>query len=329
MSLILPYEKMWDMPLGGTSDDKQVPHWAGNLIWGFLVFVFKICFRYRVDRRESIRGFYRKSGVVVVANHTSFLDVAFMYLATRPQQWLRFMGRESLFDNAHGLVGQILSRVGAFPVKRDAADRTAIKRATRMLKNDEIVGILPEGTRRGKTDRVPSIHAGVSVIARMAKVPILPMTVRNAELVKRKGERFRFPKITIEYGDPVLVEDFDFLPKEDRLDGCSWYAMRECFALSQRVPREQVDMPALFPGGKDFTAAFAQHPVPRHTTAEVVAGIQAEAADCHPKRSAQREVEGSPASPIESAAANATRDPSTSVRCASAQDDGASEKETS
>ena len=29
MSLFLPYEKMWDMPLGGTSDEKQVPHWAG------------------------------------------------------------------------------------------------------------------------------------------------------------------------------------------------------------------------------------------------------------------------------------------------------------
>ena len=40
MSLILPYEKIWDMPLGGTSDEKQAPHWAGNLIWGFLVFVF-------------------------------------------------------------------------------------------------------------------------------------------------------------------------------------------------------------------------------------------------------------------------------------------------
>lgn len=278
MSLILPYEKMWDMPLGGKSDDKQVPHWAGNLIWGFLVFVFKICFRYRVDRRESIRGFYRKSGVVVVANHTSFLDVAFMYLATRPKQWLRFMGRESLFDNAHGLVGQILSRVGAFPVKRDAADRAAIKRATRMLKDGEIVGILPEGTRRGKGTKTPEIHSGAAFVAKMGKAPILPMTVRNAELVKQKGQRFRFPKITIEYGDPVLVGDFDFLPKEDRLDGCTWYAMRECFALSQRVPREQVDMPALFPGGKDFTAVFAEHPVPRHTTAEVVAGIQAEAA---------------------------------------------------
>ncbi|MBC2890417.1 lysophospholipid acyltransferase family protein [Gordonibacter massiliensis (ex Traore et al. 2017)] len=275
MSLFLPYEKMWDMPLGGVSDERQVPHWAGNLIWGFLVFVFKICFRYRVDNRQSIRGFYRKSGVVVVANHTSFLDVAFMYLVTRPQQWVRFMGRESLFDNAHGLVGQILSRVGAFPVKRDAADRTSIKRATRMLKNDEIVGILPEGTRRGKGTKTPEIHSGAAFVAKMGKAPILPMTVRNAELVKQKGQRFHFPKITIEYGNPILLTDFDFLPKEDRLDGCTWYAMRECFALSQRVPRDQVDMRALFPGGRDFTDVFAEHPVPEHTTEEVVAGIDA------------------------------------------------------
>ena len=63
---------------------------------------------------------------------------------------MRFLGRENLFGNAHGLVGQVLSRVGAFPIKRDAADRTAIKRATRMLKSNEIVGIMPEGTRRGK-----------------------------------------------------------------------------------------------------------------------------------------------------------------------------------
>ncbi len=275
MSLFLPYEKMWDMPLGGVSEDKQVPHWAGNLIWGFLAFVFKICFRYRVDNRQSIRGFYRKSGVVVVANHTSFLDVAFMYLVTRPKQWLRFMGRESLFDNAHGLVGQILSRVGAFPVKRDAADRTSIKRAARMLKNDEIVGILPEGTRRGKGTKTPEIHSGAAFVAKMGKAPILPMTVRNAELVKQKGQRFHFPKITIEYGNPILLADFDFLPKEDRLDGCTWYAMRECFALSQRVPRDQVDMRALFPGGRDFTDVFAEHPVPEHTTEEVVAGIDA------------------------------------------------------
>lgn len=274
MSLFLPYEKLWDMPLGGTSEERQICHFPGNLIYGFLAFVFKICFRYRVDGRESLRGFRGRSGVLVVANHTSFLDVAFMYLAARPSQWVRFLGRAGLFENVHGLVGHILSRVGAFPIKRDAADRTAIKRATRMLKNNEVVGILPEGTRRGKGSRTPEIHSGAAFIAKMGQAPLLPMTVRNAELVKQKGRFLRFPKITVEYGRPLLVSDFDFLPKEDRLDGCSWYAMRECFALSQRVPADRVDMVALFPDGPDFTEVFARHRVPTHTTEEIVEGIE-------------------------------------------------------
>lgn len=273
MSLFLPYEKLWDMPLGGDSDDKQVPHWAGNIIYWFLAIVFKACFRYRVDGRENLRGFKGKSGVLVVSNHTSFLDVAFMYLSARLSQWIRFLGREDLFDNAHGLVGQILSRVGAFPIKRDSADRSAIKRAARMLKNKECVGILPEGTRRGKGSKTPEIHSGAAFIARMGHAPILPMTVRNAEKVKEKGKFFRFPKITIEYGNPILVSDFDFLPKEDRLDACTWYAMRECFALSRRCAPEEVDMRELFPTSRDFTQEFADHVVARHTTEELVAEI--------------------------------------------------------
>ncbi len=273
MSLFLPYEKMWDMPLGGVSDEKQVPHWAGNAIYGFLAVVFKVCFRYRIDKRENLRGFKDKSGVLIVSNHTSFLDVVFMYLAARPSQWVRFLGRENLFGKAGGLVGQILSRVGAFPIKRDSADRSAIKRASRMLKNKECVGILPEGTRRGKSSRKPELHSGAAFIARMGHAPILPMTVRNAEKIKEKGKFFRFPKVTIEYGDPLLVSDFDFLPKDERLDGCTWYAMRICFALSRQCRPEEVDMRELFPDAKDFSETFAAHPIPPHSTAELVAAF--------------------------------------------------------
>lgn len=290
MSLFLPYEQMWDRPIDGTgcAERKRIPHWFGNLAWIVVGLVFKVCFRYHVDGRENLRGFRGASGAVVIANHTSFLDVAFMYIVARPAQWVRLMGRETLFDNVGGLVGQILSRTGAFPIKRDSADRTAIKRATRMLKERELVGILPEGTRRGKGTKTPEIHSGAAFIAKMGKAPILPMTVRNAENVKRKGQRLRFPKITIEYGKPLLVSDFDFLPKEDRLEGCSWYAMRECFALSQRVPREQVDMRALFPDSRDFADVFAAHPVPEHTTAELAADAERARAEKQAKAAAKQ-----------------------------------------
>ena len=230
MSLFLRYEDMWDRALGGTTDEKQIPHWFANFAYVLIGFVFKVLFRYRVDGRENLRAFKDRCGAVVVSNHTSFLDVVLMYVA----------------------------------------DRTAIKRAAHMLKGNQLVGILPEGTRRGKGSKTPEIHSGAAFIAKMGKAPILPMCVREAENVKRKGERMHFPKITVEYGKPLVVSDFDFLPKEDRLDGCSWYAMREVFALHQRVPREQVDMVALFPDGRDFTEVFAAHPIPEHPPAEAI-----------------------------------------------------------
>ncbi len=271
MRVFLRYEDMWDRALGGNSDEKQIPHWFANFAYVLVAFVFKVLFRYRVDGRDNLRAFKDRCGAVVISNHTSFLDVAYMYIAARPSQFVRLMGRDSLFGNAHGLLGQILSRVGAFPIKRDTADRAAIKRATHMLKGNQLIGILPEGTRRGKGSKTPEIHSGAAFIAKMGKAPILPMTVRNAENIKRKGERMRFPKVTIEYGSPIVVSDFDFLPKEDRLEACTWYAMREVFALSQQRPAAQVDMKALFPTGRDFTEVFAAHPIPTRTPDEAIA----------------------------------------------------------
>lgn len=88
-----------------------------------------------------------------------------------------------------------------------------------MLKNKEIVGIMPEGTRRGKGSKLPKLHGGAAFIARMGgNVPIVPCTVHNVDKIKKKNERFRFPKLSVIYGDPIMIRDFDFLPKNERLD---------------------------------------------------------------------------------------------------------------
>lgn len=271
MSLFLPYKEMWDMPLGGVSDRKQIPHWFGNLAFVVVGLVCKVLFRYKVSNRENLRALKDKTGAVVICNHTSFLDVAFIYLSARTSQWIRLIGRDSLFVKGHGLLGQILSRVGAFPIKRDSADRTAIKRASKMLKDKELVGILPEGTRRGKGSKVPSLHSGAAFIAKMGgSVPILPMTVINAEKIKQKGQRIHFPKVTVKFGDPILIEDFDFLPKDERLEGCTWYAMRESFSMFYGIEASEVDMKRLFPETKDYSVDFKEHLIPKHTTEELI-----------------------------------------------------------
>ena len=57
MSLFLRYEDMWDRALGGTTDEKQIPHWFANFAYVLIGFVFKVLFRYRVDGRENLRAF--------------------------------------------------------------------------------------------------------------------------------------------------------------------------------------------------------------------------------------------------------------------------------
>lgn len=269
------YERFFDMPMNDVPGQKHIPRGVATVVVGLVRAAMKCCFRYKVTNRQSLEELAGKTGVVVVCNHTSFMDVIFVYLSIKPPIWPRFIGRDSLFEGKPRIFGWLLARLGVFPIKRDSADKTAIKRASRFLKNKETVAIMPEGTRRGKSNMTPTLHGGAAFIARMGHAPILPMTVRDAENIKKKGERVRFPHVTTEYGNPILVSDFDFLPKDKRLDGCIWYAMRECFALSRKCAPNEVDMKALFPEAEDFSGIFEEHPIPVHTSAEIAASLEA------------------------------------------------------
>ena len=257
--MFLSCEKMWDMPIASDATDcdgallKKIPHWAGNIVYAVVWTIFKLAFRMKVVGKNHLDATMARGGCLVVGNHASYADPAFLWIASRPRHWLRFMARENMFKNAKGLAGQIASRVGAFPVKRESADRVALKRASAMLKRGEAVGIFPEGTRRGRGSATPELHGGAAFIARMGKAPMLPAAVRNADKIKRKGQRMHFPQVTVVYGHPVYLEDFDFLPKEDRLDAAMWYVMRECYALLYDIDSSQVDMDKLFPASRNFS----------------------------------------------------------------------------
>ena len=252
MGLVRTQDELFDLPIGDNGEQEHVPRWLGSVLYGLFQGTTKLLFRYTVDHLERLRAFKGKSGVVLVSNHTSYLDVVFLYCTCHPDQWIRFIARDSLFEAGAGVAGFILARVGAFPIKRDTADLTAVKRAAKMLKRKEVVGIFPEGTRRGKGSKEPTLHAGAAMIAKMGKVPMLPATVREAENIKQKGRGVRFPRVSVDFGHPVEQAWFDELPKDQRLEACTWFAMRECFALSQRIDATQVDMKELFPECPDY-----------------------------------------------------------------------------
>lgn len=229
------------------------PHAIGNIVWAVLLVITKVCFRVNARGRDYVRQFKDGKGALIICDHVSYTDPVFHYVELRCKQWPRFMAKD---DIMHGFAGWFLGLHGAFPVSRDSADLSAVKRAVKYLKDGEIVAMFPEGTRRGKGNVELRMHAGAGLISRMGKVPIIPSTVHNAENIKRKGERIRFPKVTVEYGEPLYLKDFEWIPKPKRMEAYSWYAMRECFALRQGVAAQDVDMKSLFANDEDYSTLF-------------------------------------------------------------------------
>ena len=262
--MIKSSEQLWDMSADGNDKSNQMNRVVGNIVAGIVLVLMKIVFRFSVKNRDTILQFTgKKTGAVVLSPHNSYIDVVMMFLASWPKRWTRLIARENLFTVAGGFLGFFFARVGAFPVKRDTADMSTVKRAARFLKNGELVGIFPEGTRRGKGNKIPDIHGGAALIAKLGRAPLVPLGLKNVDRIKRKGERVRFPKLTAIYGEPIALSSFDFLPKEDRLEAATWYVLREAIALSHDVAPCEVSMIELFPESKDYTAVFAEHEISR------------------------------------------------------------------
>ena len=158
--------------------------------------IIRIFYRIRISGKEH---FLKEGPFVLCPNHTSNMDVPVLYLSVnRP---LNFMAKEELFHFKP--FGWIISKLGAFPVKRESGDLQAFKSAMKVLKNGEVLAVFPQGKRTHEID-VEEAKAGAVLIASKARVPIVPVSITGGY---RLGCR-----INIHFGEPyVFPED---LPKK-------------------------------------------------------------------------------------------------------------------
>ena len=102
--------------------------------------VLKPMYRFEVIGTEK---FPKEGGILLCTNHINALDPPVVGMsAPRP---VHFMAKEELFNAP--VLGKILPKVNAFPVKRGMSDREALRTALKKLKSGEVVGLFPEGTR--------------------------------------------------------------------------------------------------------------------------------------------------------------------------------------
>ena len=162
----------------------------------FLRCFFKLFFKVQVVGLENIP---KEGALILAANHISNWDPPF--LATFLEREVHYMAKEELFVNP--VFAAAIRKLHAFPVKRGAADKNAIKHAVTVLKNNECLGLFPEGTR-SKTGEIGKAEAGVGLITAMTKSAVLPAAIIGTNEIFSKSKFF--PKLTVVYGEPMQFE---------------------------------------------------------------------------------------------------------------------------
>jgi glycerol-3-phosphate dehydrogenase len=112
---------------------------------------------------------------------------------------MQYVAKVELFE--HRWRGWLLSRVGAFPIRRGQSDETAMETARVVLGRGGTVSIFPEGTRI-RSGSLGSPKRGVGRLALETGAAVVPVAVFGTEHVRR-GWRIRPRKVKLRVGRPA------------------------------------------------------------------------------------------------------------------------------
>ncbi len=165
----------------------------GSWLYYLGKYLFKLLFigiyRCKSSGQENLP---EDTGFIIAPNHLSFFDppMAGCFM----KQDLYFMAKEELFSVP--VLGFLIKRTNAFPVKRGKQDLSAFRNAFALLENKKALLMFPEGTR-SKTGELGKARAGVGMVACNCQVPIVPVKIINTNNMSK------FKKLEVKYGKPI------------------------------------------------------------------------------------------------------------------------------
>ncbi|MDQ0058214.1 lysophospholipid acyltransferase family protein [Paenibacillus harenae] len=152
--------------------------------------IYTLLFRVEARGTENIPA---DGAVVLASNHLSVLDPPTVGIKIRRK--VHFMAKEELFKIP--VFGSLIRSFGAFPVKRGGVSKDAIKSAITLLKEGNVLGIFPEGTRNSQEGMAKK---GASMIAIRSGAAVVPVAII--------GKYSLFRKMVVCYGKPIDLKPF-------------------------------------------------------------------------------------------------------------------------
>jgi 1-acyl-sn-glycerol-3-phosphate acyltransferase len=170
--------------------------------WCVKIFTL-ILFRVETHGQENIE---KGKPYIMCANHTSNWDPVVLYTATNREMYM--MSKEELFVNK--FVYWFAGKMNVFPVRRGKQDIESIKKSLKVLKDNKILAIFPEGTRNGMKKN-GKIQNGPSYLAARSGVEVIPVRI--------EGNFKPFRKVKIHYGKPLNFSKYQSKkPEKQTLD---------------------------------------------------------------------------------------------------------------
>lgn len=155
--------------------------------------IFLLLYRPEFEGRSNIP----KSGSVILAgNHTNNLDAAIMLAG--PKRVVHMLAKKELFKSK--ISNAFFRSMGCIPVDRKIHDENAKSEAIEVLKNNEVIGIFPEGTVNRTDDIILPFKYGAVSFAKKTGAYIVPFTITGKYKLFRRS-------IKITYGKPYKVTD--------------------------------------------------------------------------------------------------------------------------
>jgi 1-acyl-sn-glycerol-3-phosphate acyltransferase len=154
-----------------------------------------------------------KNGPLVLApNHVSQMDHFFAGVYLRRK--IRFMAKSQLFGPP--VLTYIYKHGGVFPVRRGHHDEEAFETVRQLLAQGEMLLVYAEGGR-SRSGQLGEPKPGIGRIALEAGVPIVPVAIHGSAAVRR-WKRLRFPRITVQFGEPLAFEVEEVPSRERQLE---------------------------------------------------------------------------------------------------------------
>jgi 1-acyl-sn-glycerol-3-phosphate acyltransferase len=164
----------------------------------FYIF-FKVFNRLEVIGSENVP---EKGGVIVAANHVSYLDPLVIGAALKRRA--TYIAKQELFEVP--LLG-IFVKSFSFPVDRDRPQPSTIKETVKKLKSGALIVMFPEGGRSVDGSLLDA-KRGIGMIATISRSPVVPALIEGTDNVLPAGRKILRPsKIRVIFGNPIEVKE--------------------------------------------------------------------------------------------------------------------------